>query len=98
MLRFIQSFFRKTPRPPAECTRIQGAELQVGMEISLHDRPWFDHATARVHLLNYHGTRDYKLLGGTGAVEITVYLETSEGRDIGFFRVYWDEHVWIYGD
>lgn len=102
MLRFIQSFFRKAPRPPAGCTRIQGAELQVGMVVSLHDRPWFDHAsicrTGRVYLLDYHGTRDSKLLGQAGAFEITAYLETLDGRDVGTIRVYWDEDVWIYDD
>ena len=108
MLRFIQSLFRKAPRPPADCTRIQGAELQVGMEVSLHDR-YFDHATGRIYLLTYHGTRYPNLLGlaktiaikeflETSGIEITAYLETLNGRDFGTIRVYWDEDVWIYDD
>lgn len=96
MLRFIQSLFRKTPRPPADCTRIQGAELQVGMVISLHELPWLDRATGRVHSLNYHRNRDSKLLGDAGAVLVTAYLEDSGGHIFGTACVYWDEYVWIY--
>jgi hypothetical protein len=98
MLRFIQSFFRKTPRPPAECTRIQGAELQVGMVVSLHDRPWLGHATGCIHSLNYHGSQNSKLLGDTRSVWLAVYLEISDGRDLELLRVYWNEDVWIYDD
>jgi hypothetical protein len=102
MLKFIQSFFRKTPRPPAGCTRIQGAELRVGMVVSLHDLPWFDHVsicqTGRIYLLTYHGNRGLGLRGQAGAVEITAYLETLDGRDFGTIRFYWDEDVWIYDD
>jgi hypothetical protein len=109
MLRFIQSFFRKTPRPPAECTRIQGAELRMGMVVSLHDRPCFDHATGRIYLLTYHGTQYPNLLGlaktiaiteflENSGIQITAYLETLDGRDFGTIRVYWDEYLWIYDD
>lgn len=109
MLRFIQSFFRKTPRPPAECARIQGAELRMGMVISLHDRPWLDHAMGRIDFLTYQVTQGLRPLGLVKAITITDYLETSgveitahlktlDGRDFGTIRVYWDEHLWIYDD
>jgi hypothetical protein len=104
MLRFIQSLFRKTPQPPAECTRIQGAELRMGMVVSLHDHSKFDHEMGRIYLLTYHGNRGLGLRGQagcveiTGGVEITAYLETLDGRDFGTIRVYWDEDVWIYDD
>ena len=98
MLRFIQSFFRKTPRPPAGCTKIQGAELQVGMEVSLHDRPWLNYVSGRIYLLSYHGRRWKNLLGDAGAVSLSVFVETPYGDDIGCFRIYWNEYLWIYDD
>jgi hypothetical protein len=82
---FLRSTFSPTPNPPEGFIKIKAADLNVGMQISLHDRPELEAATGRIFLIQSSGARFF------------VFTETGEGLRIytPVLQMYWDDEVFV---